>query len=158
MLLTLVNAINNNDRPLFKFEDDKKVVPALEENQPSRKRLLNAVTALLVRNHEVVATVLDRSFQHVVGVQQPNNSEQRDKDSEPATATEHDEDSDSATLDSDQDNEVPTSTPKMSARFTVTKNPQHTESYTSTSDYSIANGSTSHKDKFRNWKLLLNIP
>jgi len=63
--------------------------PLDEEGQSARNRLLNAITALLARNHEVITTVMTESFEQVLALQQPNNPEQR---GEPDSGTEDDSD------------------------------------------------------------------
>lgn len=55
MLLPLVTAINNQGHPTFQ-QDDEAAQKAQDENDASsRIRVLNALAALLVQNHEIVA-------------------------------------------------------------------------------------------------------
>ncbi len=151
MLLTLINAINSGGRPLF-ADDTQKYVPALEENQPTRNRLLNAVTALLVRNHEIVASVVNRSYQHVVAVQQSDNMEEPEDE---ISGTESEAESDSGNADVSS-HSVP-ATSSQSTRFTAITNPLHTDSYTSTYNYTSVAEGASHQGKFGNWNQLLGI-
>jgi hypothetical protein len=60
MLLTLVTAINYS-QPRF-FVDPSISPGALEESLQPRDRLLNAITILLMRNYEVVATAVNGAY------------------------------------------------------------------------------------------------
>jgi len=53
MMLTLVTAINNGGHPTFKL--DAQTYRSLEPNEPPKYLVLDAVAAILVRNHEIVA-------------------------------------------------------------------------------------------------------
>ena len=54
MLLTLVMAVNNGGNPIFKL-DLQAYRGTLEISQPASNVVLNAVAALLVQNHEIIA-------------------------------------------------------------------------------------------------------
>jgi hypothetical protein len=56
MLLTLMMAINNGGYPVFKL-DAPAYRGALEISQPASDLVLNAVAAILVRNHEIIAAI-----------------------------------------------------------------------------------------------------
>ena len=151
MAVTLVSAIIDKDgQPLFADNTDTYVT-ALEENQPTRDRVLNAVTALLVRNHEIVATAVDPSYQQVLAVQQSGNLKQPE---DPSPGTEVWSDSDDAGESHPSDSRT---TGGRCARFTAVTNPQHKSNFQSTGNYMVAGRGTSHMAKFGNWEQLLNI-
>ena len=149
MLHTLVSAINYNGCPLFSATvdgDPKPFIASLEDGQPIHNRFLNAVTALLVRNHENIATVINGSYEQVLALQQSNNPEQL-------------EDSDSSTEDeSDDTARRPSSlSSNNSTSFTTVANPLHTDTYVSTKNYKLVESGTSHRQHFGKWDELLNI-
>jgi hypothetical protein len=53
MMLTLLTAINNGGHPTLKL--DTQTYRNLEPHEPPKYLVLNAVVAVLVRNHEVIA-------------------------------------------------------------------------------------------------------
>ena len=150
MLLTLLTAINNNSRPLFSAvmgDDPKPFVAALEEGQPTRNRLLNAITALLVRNHEIIATVINKSYEQVLALQQSNNVKEL---GDPDYGTEDESDRVNAARH-------PAIGLNKSAIFTTVANPMDTETYGSTKHYMFAQRGNSHRWHFGKWDELLQI-
>jgi len=65
MLLSLVTAINNKGRSILKLKElsARSYHSALDKSQPYRDLMLNSITTVLVRNHEVVAAVLKEDLQ-----------------------------------------------------------------------------------------------
>src|SRR6266545_7822417 len=157
MLLTLVCAINYNGRPLFSATmdgDPRPYVAPLEEEGQPRNRLLNALTALLVRNHEIITTVMNSSYEQVLALQQSNNSEQQ---GDPDSGTEDESDRPNANAAASGHAENLSSATSLSASFTTLANPCDRDTYVSSTNYTLMTKGTSHRIHFRKWDKLLQI-
>ena len=149
MLLPVVQAINCGGRPLF-ADCDPKYTAALEEAQLPRDWLLNAITALLVQNHEIVAAVVNQSYK-VLAVKQPlNNVSKQGGDTEDGL------DSDVSEAHSSNGGSQPPNQ-KPPGIFAI-RNPCNTDTYTFTDNYLLAQKGKSHREtSFGAWKDLFDI-
>ncbi len=129
-LFTLVSAINHNGYP--RISEKQYTYPgALEESQPPIKRTLNAVTSLLVRNHNVVATAVSESYYQVLALHQPEGEGDAQADLESQDHGSEVEFSESDTHESEFESEFESShTPAIVA---IT-NPRDNDHYPSIND------------------------
>jgi len=150
MFLTLVCAINSGGSPVLTvFADALRPYTAALKVRPVRNRLLNAITALLVRNHEIVATTVDKSY-HILALQQaqPDIPEQEaDPEQEANTDTEE------ITLAAARSNEIGKCLPTKI--FTI-KNPRDDDNFTF-NNYLLRPKGVSHKDHLERWDQLFAI-
>jgi len=153
-LLTLVSAINHNGHP--RISDKQYTYPgALEESHPPIERILNAVTSLLVRNYDVVATAVSESYYQVLALQQPDPEEgDAQADLEAGDHGSEVEFSESDTHESDSESEL------ESPAIVAITNPRDNDHYTSINDnYLLLDSGTSHiREGFGKWDSLLSIP
>jgi hypothetical protein len=152
----LVSAINHNGHP--RISENQYTYPGpLEENQPPIKRTLNAVTSLLVRNHDIVTTAVSESYSQVLALHQPEAKEgNAQADLESQDHGSEVEFSESDTHESESESEFEFSPPAIVA-ITNHRNNDH---YPSINDkYLLLESGTCHiQDGFGNWDSLLNIP
>ncbi len=157
-LLTLVSAINHNGHPRISERQDT-YPGALEESLPPVKRMLNAVTGLLVRNHDIVATAVSDSYYKVLALQQPTS----EKDNGPQADSAHESESEAHESESEaheseseaHESESEAHTPAIVA---IT-NPRNVDEYSFNNNYLLVEKGESHIGKdFGDWDTLLAIP
>jgi len=147
MLLTLVTAINSSGHPTLALGTEPYKAP-LEKDQPPHDLSLNAVTTLLVRDNENVATVVNKFYQVLV-LQQPDSPKQ-DSDTDGELGSQGDEESSCANGGSEE---------SVGGITTIQNLPEHDQQINITNRYFFVGEGTSHiGTHFGDWDTILNIP
>jgi len=155
MLLTLVAAINHGGQPKFSVEQ-KSYPGAFEDSLSPRNRLLNALTTLLVRNYEIVATAVNSSYYKVLAIRMMDSeSVEQLEDADTDDESEYQE-----TAEPSKSATIPDSDTAPPGVIAIT-NPQDGDGYLQeqVGNLCLVEKGASHiGERFGDWDVLLSIP
>lgn len=174
-LLTLVTAISNGGQSRFSVDRKPEAYPgALEENVQPRERFVHALTTLLARSNEVIATAANSSGKvlafrlasfeqdyHTDDESDYQETESSDSAALPAKAVADDDESDyQETESSDSSAALQVLAKALAPSFVAITNPQDDDYYSFGDDLCllVQKGNSHIGERFGDWDQLLAIP